>query len=175
MSGHIFEISYRRDQALGAADDQADVAFSKRGCCFWIPFTSSRGPSSSSTVSPWWRRIRTAADDPAPARDDPWWTRGWKKVREWSEKVAGPKWKTFIRRLGRNRANGRHGGAVGAGAGSQFRYDPLSYAMNFDEGNKDHLDDGQSLRRDFSSRYASIPVSCKGSMDLGKDSHMLFM
>ncbi|OWM70670.1 hypothetical protein CDL15_Pgr014343 [Punica granatum] len=168
MSSHIFRVSSPQREIASHPDDQVDVAFSKRGCCFWIPFTSSDQPSSSSRVSPWWRRITGATTNSTTTYDDPWWTRGWKKMREWSEKVAGPKWKTFIRRFGRNRANSRYGG-LGGGVGGQFRYDPLSYAMNFDDGQNNHLDDGESLRRDFTTRYASIPSSCKGSMDLGRD------
>ncbi|KAK4781370.1 hypothetical protein SAY86_015472 [Trapa natans] len=96
--------------------------------------------------------LRPGRSGSGSAGDVLWWFRGWKKARNWSEKVAGPKWMTFIRR---NRAAN--------GGGSQFRYDPLSYAMNFDEGNNnDSLDDGDSLWRDFSSRHASLPTSCKG-------------
>lgn len=85
------------------------------------------------------------------------------KVREWSELVAGPKWKTFIRRFNKNRSKT-----------NKFNYDPMSYSLNFDDGpgvNDQSEDD--SLFRDFSSRFASIPVSAKSSMDLGEDSSSL--
>ncbi|KAK7282918.1 hypothetical protein RIF29_12039 [Crotalaria pallida] len=36
-----------------------------------------------------------------------------------------------------------------------FRYDPLSYAQNFDEGNWVE-DDEESLSRGFSARYAAL-------------------
>lgn len=172
MTGHIFEISPTGGSSSHADDDPMDIAFSKRGFCFRIPFgSSSGGPSSSSTVSPWWRRIGGGAADSAKAYNEPWWRRGWKKVREWSEKVAGPKWKTFIRRFRRNWANNRYAGLGARAGGGQFHYDPQSYAMNFDEGHGDDLDDGDSIQRGrgFSSRYASIPASSKGSMDLGRD------
>ncbi|MED6130828.1 hypothetical protein PIB30_004245 [Stylosanthes scabra] len=50
-----------------------------------------------------------------------------------------------------------------------FRYDPLSYAQNFDEGCVE--DDEESLRRGFSARYAapsmsSSPVQASKSMHL---------
>uniref|UniRef100_A0A452Z9H9 Uncharacterized protein n=1 Tax=Aegilops tauschii subsp. strangulata TaxID=200361 RepID=A0A452Z9H9_AEGTS len=60
-----------------------------------------------------------------------WRTRG-RRVREWSELVAGPRWKTFIRRF--RRGHHRHGGGAGAGGGRKLNYDALSYALNFDEG-----------------------------------------
>lgn len=52
------------------------------------------------------------------------------KVREWSELVAGPRWKTFIRRF--RRGPTRHGS--GGGVGRKLNYDALNYALNFDEG-----------------------------------------
>ncbi|KAK4804411.1 hypothetical protein SAY86_004228 [Trapa natans] len=167
MSGQIFEISSSGASASHAHHDSMDVAFSKRGCCYWIPFaSSSRGLSKSSTMTTY---------------QEPWWRRGWKKVREWSEKMAGPKWKTFVRRFGRNRGNNRLGG-LGAGTWSgQFRYDPLSYAMNFDEGYGDDDLDGigeetimHGRGLSFSSRYASIPVCNKGSMDMEGDGRPIF-
>ncbi|KAL8490377.1 hypothetical protein ACS0TY_025556 [Phlomoides rotata] len=36
-----------------------------------------------------------------------------------------------------------------------FRYSPLSYAQNFDNGNERENDDQESLFRRFSSRYAA--------------------
>lgn len=78
--------------------------------------------------------------------------------------MAGPKWKTFIRRFSRNRGPG------GYNRQGKFQYDPTSYSLNFDEG------PGQNIQlneyywgRDFSCRYASIPASEKSSMDWGKD------
>ncbi|KAL0342812.1 UNVERIFIED_CONTAM: hypothetical protein Scaly_1943800 [Sesamum calycinum] len=74
----------------------------------------------------WWQKIRAVSET---GSSNSLWARGvgaLKKIREWSEIVAGPRWKTFIRRFNRNRSGGsRH---------VNFQYDPLSYAMNFDEG-----------------------------------------
>ena len=47
-------------------------------------------------------------------------------AREWSELVAGPRWKTFLRRFGR-----AHRG--GAARPAKHQYDPVSYALNFDD------------------------------------------
>ncbi|KAJ1384264.1 hypothetical protein SESBI_42708 [Sesbania bispinosa] len=128
-------------------DDMQDIAFAKRGCvCACIPcFSSETSPS-------WWERVRS------PENKERWWCRGWMKVREWSEIVAGPKWKTFIRRLNNNNKT-RAASYVKQGS---FNYDPLSYALNFDDG-----------YGGFSARFASVPASAsasaKSSMDLGKD------
>ncbi|KAJ9163724.1 hypothetical protein P3X46_023359 [Hevea brasiliensis] len=125
-------------------------------CCFCFPCFGSR--RSSSVGLAWWERIRSSRRH---SDDNPWWhtgVRAIKKIREWSEIVAGPKWKTFIRRFNRSRSsgNGRHG---------KFQYDPLSYALNFDEGpgqssNFDEEDDYGGFH-DFSSRYASVSRSGK--------------
>lgn len=141
-------------------DGALDEAFARRGCCFWgrpprVPeFDDDEGPCS---VAAFWERIAASGDE------KPWWVRGWKRLREWSEVAAGPRWKTFIRRLSRNRG----------GKGGKFRYDQLSYALNFDEGQDDDFD-VDSMWRNFSSRYASIPASCKSSMDLGKSGGPIF-
>ncbi|KAK7339431.1 hypothetical protein VNO77_20096 [Canavalia gladiata] len=127
-------------------DSGDDIMFEKRGCCFWITGTDSKTTSPSSN-------------------DLQWCARGWAKVREWSEMVAGPKWKTFIRRFNKNYYQHRTFGYSKQGS---FQYDPLSYALNFDDGTGDKEDEYYS--HDFSSRYASVPASAKSSMDLGKDS-----
>lgn len=93
----------------------------------------------------------------SPENKERWWLRGWKRIREWSEVVAGPKWKTFIRRFNRN--NPRVAAFSKPGS---FRYDPLSYALNFDNDNDNNY-------TGFSSRFGSLPPSAKSSMDLGKD------
>ncbi|XP_058112221.1 uncharacterized protein LOC131255494 [Magnolia sinica] len=133
-------------------DMAADLIFTKRRCCFCIPcFRSDRANSTIGSESAFWKQSWT---DEIEGR---WW-KGWnalKKVKEWSEIVAGPRWKTFIRRF--NRKGSRCG---------KYQYDPLSYALNFDEGHgqNGHLE-GEHGYRDFSTRYAAA----KSSMDLGKD------
>ncbi|KZV56555.1 hypothetical protein F511_16154 [Dorcoceras hygrometricum] len=91
------------------------------------------------------------------------WARGLdalKRIRDWSEILAGPRWKTFIRSFDRPDRNGSKY--------VDFRYDPLSYAMNFDEGpgQNSHLDDdGEDgyFSRNFSSRYAKGYILDLGS------------
>ncbi|TKY63250.1 hypothetical protein E2542_SST13119 [Spatholobus suberectus] len=133
-------------------DDMQEMAFAKRGCCFCIPCFGSKTTSSSGLG--WWERMRT------PENKERWWAKGWSKIREWSELVAGPKWKTFIRRFNKNRA-------IGYTKQGSFQYDPRSYARNFDDGMGEKYDEGFAY--DFSSRYASVPASAKSSMDLGRD------
>lgn len=74
------------------------------------------------------------------------------KLREWSEIVAGPRWKTFIRRFNRNKSFGKQMQS------SKFQYDPLDYALNFDQGpleNGDSELENEYMIRNFSSRYVS--------------------
>ncbi|XWS40768.1 hypothetical protein CRYUN_Cryun17cG0023900 [Craigia yunnanensis] len=146
------------EETVGVDDGIHDLEFSNGGCCFWMPCRSA-------VRSIWWQRIATDETNSAGSTNtsykEPWWIRGWKKVRERSELVAGPKWKTFLRRFNKNKTGN---------GGRKFHYDPLSYSLNFDEGpgRNGHFDE-DSLNRIFSSRYASLPVSTKSSMDFDKD------
>jgi hypothetical protein len=156
--------------ASGGGHDNADSAFfSRRGrgrcCCFpWPSSSSSLSPHTRRTDEEWWHGV----GEGGAARRRWWWRRrgvdSLMKVREWSELVAGPRWKTFIRRFRR-----AHRAGPGGGGGGKLNYDALSYALNFDE---DHHG-GSSPEgdyagyRDFSARFVAPPVSAKASMDLG--------
>lgn len=59
-----------------------------------------------------------------------WWMNRLKRIKEFTELVAGPKWKTFIRRFS-------HSHNTSKKRKTQFQYDPLSYALNFDAGADD--------------------------------------
>ncbi|KAE8676529.1 aldehyde dehydrogenase 1 precursor family protein [Hibiscus syriacus] len=130
-------------------------------CCFCFPcFSSSRTPSVGIAF---WHRITSTSSQVQPRSG--FWTRSvgvLHKVREWSEIVAGPRWKTFIRRFNRNKSGsgGRHG---------QFQYDPLSYALNFDQGpgqigDLEDVDKEYGGFRAFSTRYASVSGPEKTSL-----------
>ena len=132
------------------SNSEPSGSVSGRRGCFCFPCFRDRRPPSTAVGSVWWERVSTVR-----LSDRRWWSRGvtaLRKVREWSEIVAGPKWKTFIRRLNRNSRT-----ASGSG---KFQYDPLSYSLNFDEGQgyNGNLDaaeeeEEQAVFRDFSSRY----------------------
>ncbi|XP_058114223.1 uncharacterized protein LOC131257344 [Magnolia sinica] len=155
----------RREEVESGNEHRKDVIYTERGCCFWVPqFTSSRSPASGSSSGSW-EKIRakgTAAE--TTKEEGRWWKKGWdvlKKVRAWSEVVAGPRWKTFIRRFNKR---------MGVGRSKKFQYDPLSYALNFDDGHGQNGNSDEEIGyRSFSVRYASLPASAKTSMDLGKD------
>ncbi|ERN10420.1 uncharacterized protein LOC18438593 [Amborella trichopoda] len=65
--------------------------------------------------------------------------------------------RSMIAKIGRE-------GLCGPKATGDFRYDPLSYAMNFDSGEHDDGDEDSPNRADFSSRFVVLPPS-RGRMD----------
>ncbi|XP_076909738.1 uncharacterized protein LOC143567134 [Bidens hawaiensis] len=88
------------------------------------------------------------------------WSKGLSPLKEWSQLVAIPKLKTFIRQFNTQRF--RHG---------KFQYDPTSYMLNFDDGLGNLEDDDQSVPN-FSMRYSLILVP--GSMDSDEDIQHVF-
>ncbi|XP_062228564.1 uncharacterized protein LOC133926574 [Phragmites australis] len=163
-------------EAEAGLDDADAVFVSRRGhrCCgcFWAPPWPSSSSSSpqARNADEWWHGVGEGG-----AARLRWWRRGvdaLMKVREWSELVAGPRWKTFIRRF---RRSPRHGGAGGGGGGRTLNYDPLSYALNFDEGHGASSEGDHAGYRDFSARFVAPPGSAKSSMDLcGRDAPQPF-
>lgn len=165
---------------VGGLDD-ADIGFfsrRKHRCCgcFWTSSSPHARRASGGADEGWWHDVREGGSGAVSGRRR-WWRRGvdaLMKVREWSELMAGPRWKTFIRRF--RRGSSRHG----ANGGGKLNYDPLSYALNFDEGHgAANPEDGdyQGYDRDISTRFvAPLPGSAKSSsMDLGgRDAPPLF-
>ncbi|KAL2327375.1 hypothetical protein Fmac_020802 [Flemingia macrophylla] len=74
-------------------------------------------------------------------RGDSWVSCKLRTMKEFSEVIAGPKWKTFIRKIsgyGRKQQKNR------------FQYDEHSYALNFNSGAESEDDD---MPPSFSARY----------------------
>ncbi|KAL2528822.1 NHL domain-containing protein [Forsythia ovata] len=123
-------------------------------CSLWnIPCFCYR-PSEVASV---WERLPKTEKEREAAQASSWWRKcikAFKKTREWSELVAGPKWKTFIRRFHKTGSKPR-----------KFQYDPLSYALNFDEGQGQNgqLEEDR-IFRNFSSRYAAA-ISVKADKE----------
>ncbi|GMJ10591.1 hypothetical protein like AT3G01430 [Hibiscus trionum] len=77
-------------------DNINELKFSNRGfCCCCMP-------SRIAVKSNWWQRIATDDNSSATSQNtshkESRWIRGWKKVRQWSELVARPKWNSFVGR-----------------------------------------------------------------------------
>lgn len=107
------------------------------------------GFRSTTVKSSWWQRIHSNH-----LHEPRWWVRAFLKIREWSEIVAGPRWKTFIRRFNRDQRRGRDWDDR-----AKFQYDPLSYTLSFEDEDKGDDDEvGLGGLRSFSMRYASVPV-----------------
>lgn len=144
---------------LEAIDETSNVLIRNSRCCFIFPCFNSRRQSSSAAGVAWWQRVQS---------HDRWWApavAAFQRVREWSEIVAGPKWKTFIRRFNRNRSGNSHSHH------GKFQYDPLSYSLNFEEdSNFDNDDEFTGFRRDFSSRYASSKLASTAAAVAAVDS-----
>ncbi|XP_010426272.1 PREDICTED: uncharacterized protein LOC104711277 [Camelina sativa] len=123
---------------------------SSRGSC--LP-----GFGATTVKSSWWQRVHSNH-----LQEPRWWVRAFLKIREWSEIVAGPRWKTFMRRFNRDRPRGRKWDDT-----ANFRYDPLSYTLSFEDEYKDDDDDeaGFGGVRSFSMRYASVPVDSSKATD----------
>ncbi|KAK4417743.1 hypothetical protein Salat_2187000 [Sesamum alatum] len=130
-----------------SSDELQEAAFTRRRrCCFHFRFPCFRSGESDN-----WERISTLGREQPESIQLPWWHKGieaFKKVREWSELAAGPRWKTFIRRLSRTAGRARP---------TRFHYDALSYSLNFDDGRGENSQlEADQVFRNFPSRYAAI-------------------
>ncbi|CAN4113134.1 unnamed protein product [Withania somnifera] len=94
--------------------------------------------------------------------DSSWMVQKLKDLKEYSEVVAGPKWKNFVRKVGKyfNTPNKQK---------MQFQYDSDSYALNFDD-DAGEGDDG--LLRNFSTRFAApFPASSSVSSNTNNNTN----
>ncbi|CAI9779685.1 unnamed protein product [Fraxinus pennsylvanica] len=69
-----------------------------------------------------------------------------KKLKEFTEVVAGPKWKNLLRKIGRI-CNAKK-------SKTQFQYSPESYALNFNGDDDDDDEEDYHLVNNFSARFA---------------------
>ncbi|XP_004508398.1 uncharacterized protein [Cicer arietinum] len=101
-------------------------------------------------TSKWWQRRHEEGKhlleekDEGNRGEDTWVMEKLKKMKETSEVIAGPKWKTFIRKISwygkKNQKN-------------RFQYDAHSYALNFNSGAQS--EDEEYLPPSFSSRFSA--------------------
>ncbi|XP_058759615.1 uncharacterized protein LOC131632912 [Vicia villosa] len=119
--------------------DFEDVSGYGCGCGFFRVFTSE-----------WWRRHDEEDKHLLDERsegirgEDTWMMEKLKKMKETSEVMAGPKWKTFIRKIsGYGRKQQRN----------RFQYDEHSYALNFNSGAQS--EDEEYLPPSFSTRFSN--------------------
>ena len=74
-----------------------------------------------------------------------------RKMKETSEVIAGPKWKTFLRKIsgyGKKQQKNR------------FQYDAHSYALNFNSGPQS--EDEEYLPPSFSTRFSNPYPAARG-------------
>ncbi|XP_058206943.1 uncharacterized protein LOC131320297 [Rhododendron vialii] len=127
-------------------DDDYPETSSATGCgCFRLfRFYCSGGGEDS------WRLLNNQRGDHhhQQHKETTWLESKLKDAKEFSEVVAGPKWKNFIRKLGKlfHKKEKR----------TTRQYDPYSYALNFDEGEED---DDEYLGNGYSSRFVAGPYS----------------
>lgn len=77
--------------------------------------------------------------------NDSWAVKKLKELKEFSEVVAGPKWKNLVRKVGKCFKPKK--------SRTQAMYSPQSYALNFDQGEEEESDG--FLFANFSSRFSA--------------------
>ncbi|KAI8020989.1 hypothetical protein LOK49_LG03G01610 [Camellia lanceoleosa] len=98
-------------------NDDYEETFSARGCSCFRLFCFERRQSNG------WESNRLLQQHNGEHKET-WLANMLRPVKESSEMLAGPKWKNFIRRVGKYFGKRK----------TQFRYDSHSYALNFDDG-----------------------------------------
>ncbi|KAK7304085.1 hypothetical protein RJT34_15111 [Clitoria ternatea] len=98
------------------------------GCCFQVCGLR------------WWQVHEGLVEE---QKGDSWLSCKLRKMKEISEVVAGPKWKTFIRKIS------MHGKKQNK---NRFQYDEHSYALNFNSGAQSEDDD---MPPSFSARFGA--------------------
>ncbi|XP_054804943.1 uncharacterized protein LOC129308013 [Prosopis cineraria] len=93
----------------------------------------------------WWRRQHDDNNDGGDGGEG-WLMNKLGKMKEGSEVIAGPRWKTFIRKMNLRKQKNR------------FQYDEHSYALNFNsEANSEEDDEDLDFPPSFTSRFI-VPI-----------------
>ncbi|KAF8389172.1 hypothetical protein HHK36_025865 [Tetracentron sinense] len=140
-------LSYALNFDEGSDDSQFDE-FPFRNFSARLPASPPRLSAANDVAPPvvdvfsfgiviWRRRNSGGGRYLLQQQEENWWVKRGKKVKEMSEVLAGPKWKTFIRKFSGYSNNKKRK--------VQFQYDPQSYALNFDGGVDWEVDDGAHL------------------------------
>lgn len=93
----------------------------------------------------WWQGRHEEGKGLLEQRGDSWLSSNLRKMKEVSEVIAGPKWKTFIRKIS--------GYGKKQQQKNRFQYDEHSYALNFSSGAQSEDDDG--MPPSFSARFSA--------------------
>ncbi|XP_061350897.1 uncharacterized protein LOC133295970 isoform X2 [Gastrolobium bilobum] len=91
----------------------------------------------------WWQGHEEEGTRLLEQKGETWVVDKLKKMKEVSEVIAGPKWKTFIRKIG------GHGKKQHK---NRFQYDEHSYALNFNSGAQSEDED---MPPSFSARFSA--------------------
>ncbi|CAI9097464.1 OLC1v1033897C1 [Oldenlandia corymbosa var. corymbosa] len=127
---HVFEME----------DLEVDQSSSSWCCCF--QFGGGRRSQESRSL---------LQDDGEYVQRESWFVTRLKKLKEFSELVAGPKWKNFIRKFGKNSKPKKF-------TRTEYMYSPNSYALNFADTRFEEEED--DLFVSFSTRF-SAPLSAE--------------
>ncbi|KAH7853393.1 hypothetical protein Vadar_001864 [Vaccinium darrowii] len=128
-------------EGIDDGDDYAEASSATLcGCFRFFRFNRSGGGEDSRRLL---KNQRGDHDYHQHKETSAWLENNLKSVKEFTEVVAGPKWKNFIRKLGKlfNKKEKR----------THFQYDSYSYALNFDDGE----DDDENLHGGYSLRFAA--------------------
>lgn len=108
------------------------------GCCCFRGFCFGRDEGSS--------RHHLLQERLGDSQKEAWVVAQIKKLKQLSELVAGPKWKNFIRKIGRLcRCKNQ--------VAPPYQYSPDSYALNFAGDQVE--EEGGTLSHSFSARFAT--------------------
>ncbi|CAL8997019.1 unnamed protein product [Prunus brigantina] len=138
----IHEVSTPPEESYDDFDEEEIAPSSSCGCLWGFHFRALHGRSNIGT-----QRYLLHQQQEGDQVKENWLLENAKKVREFSEVLAGPKWKNFIRSFSTIYKKRR----------VQFQYDPQSYALNFDDGGFDRKVEGNSYLQFSNAGYAASP------------------